>query len=194
MSHFKNTVTDWFSFFSLSLDKNAKKIFSKKIRFITASSNKKDMASNFKTEIKRKPLVEVKLEAGFHGPPGPGTDRSELVRDLKKNILKNLLVLVRSGPRFSNCYWSWSGPRFLFFLVRNQAVFVRGSLVIEENLNMKMEFESEAKKIEFKEEINHGFSKNMVLFTLKLDSLFENYQGWGFESKLLIRVMKIMKL
>ena len=81
MSHFKNTVTDWFSFFSLSLDKNAKKIFSKKIRFITASSNKKDMASNFKTEIKRKPLVEVKLEAGFHGPPGPGTDRSELVRD-----------------------------------------------------------------------------------------------------------------
>ena len=59
---------------------------------------------------------------------------------------------------------------------------------------MKMEFESEAKKIEFKEEINPDFSKNMVLFTLKLGSLFENYQGWGFESKLSIRVMKIMKL
>ena len=101
---------------------------------------------------------------------------------MDRQILKNLLVLVRSGPRFSNCYWSWSGPRFLFFLARNQAVFVRGSLVIEENLNMKMEFESEAKKIEFKEEINPDFSKNMVLFTLKLGSLFENYQGWGLDS------------
>ena len=47
---------------------------------------------------------------------------------------------------------------------------------------MKMEFESEAKKIEFKEEINPDFSKNMVLFTLKLGSLFENYQGWGLDS------------
>ena len=31
----------------------------------------------------------------IHGPPGPKTDRSELVR-----VLKDLLVLVRPGPRF----------------------------------------------------------------------------------------------
>ena len=51
--------------------------------------------------------------------------------------------------------------------------------MLEENLNMKMDSEPEAKKLknEFKEEINQDFSKNMVLFTFKLGSLFENYQG-----------------
>ena len=52
-------------------------------------------------------------------------------------------------------------------------------VMLEENLNMKMDSEPEAKKLknEFKEEINQDFSKNMVLFTFKLGSLFENYQG-----------------
>ena len=61
---------------------------------------------------------------------------------------------------------------------------------VEEELNMKTVFEPEAKKLkrEFKEEIktedadykficSSDFSKNMVQFTFKLGSLFENCQG-----------------
>ena len=64
-----------------------------------------------------------------HGAPGPGTDRSE--------IFKNLLVLVLFGPRFSGTFCSWSGlvPNFSFFsvLVRDRSVLVRGSLVTIED-------------------------------------------------------------
>ena len=81
-----------------------------------------------------------------HGAPGPGTDRSE--------IFKNLLVLVLFGPRFLKIFWSWpssvrdfqelfapgpawSGlvPNFSFFsvLVRDRSVLVRGSLVTIED-------------------------------------------------------------
>ena len=48
---------------------------------------------------------ESQSMTGFHGLPDPEADRSKLVWDFKK-----ILVLVRSGPRYSNFYWSWSGP------------------------------------------------------------------------------------
>ena len=62
--------------------------------------------------------LKHKIGAGIHGPPGPGTDRSDLVRDflnfigpgpVRTEIFEFFLVLVRSGPRFSNFSWSWSG-------------------------------------------------------------------------------------
>ena len=60
---------------------------------------------------------ESQSMTGFHGLPDPEADRSKLVWDFKK-----ILVLVRPGPRYSNFYWSWSGPvrkfNFLLVLVR----------------------------------------------------------------------------
>ena len=56
--------------------------------------------------------------AGIHEPPGPRTDRSDLVLDflnffgpgpVRSEIFQILLVLVRFGPRFSKFCWSWSG-------------------------------------------------------------------------------------
>ena len=41
---------------------------------------------------------------GIHEPPGPRTDRSDLVLDFLI-----FLVLVRFGPRFFKFCWSWSG-------------------------------------------------------------------------------------
>ena len=75
------------------------------------------------------PQTEL-YRAGIHGP-----NRSV--------ILKILLVLVRSGPRFWKFFGSWSGPRLWNFfrswseLVlgphcsdRDQPVLVRGSLLV----------------------------------------------------------------
>ena len=55
--------------------------------------------------------IKVSLEPGIHRPPGPGTDRSELVKDFQ----------IFVGPRF--LIFSPLGP------VRDQSVLVRGSLV-----------------------------------------------------------------
>ena len=65
--------------------------------------------------------------SGIHGPRGPGTDRSESVRDFQNfggpgpvwsRVLKFFSVLVPFGPKFRNFSWSWSGsvPSFGIFL------------------------------------------------------------------------------
>ena len=64
-------------------------------------------------------IVQGYLGPGIYGQPGPGTDRSESVRDfqnfvgpgsVRSEILKFFWVLVRSGPRFSKFCWPCFGP------------------------------------------------------------------------------------
>ena len=53
--------------------------------------------------------------AGIHGPPDPGTDRSESVQDFQNFVgpgpvpsFEIFSVLVRFGPRYR--IFSWTGP------------------------------------------------------------------------------------
>ena len=85
----------------------------------------------------------MRSRAGIHEPPGPRTDRSDLVLDflnffgpgpVRSEIFQILLVLVRFGPRFSKFCWSWSGsvrdfPN-LFFLVQPGPKFFENLLVL----------------------------------------------------------------
>ena len=57
----------------------------------------------------------------IHGPSDPSTIPSALVREfqfffgsgLVRRVV-SIFKLVRSGPRFKNLRWSWSGPKFNF--------------------------------------------------------------------------------
>ena len=83
--------------------------------------------------------LSLSLVTGIHGPPGPGTDQFELVRDLQIFLGPGpvrsegstfLLVPVRSGPRFQICV----GPGPILRPEPNrsvwvQSVLVRGSLI-----------------------------------------------------------------
>ena len=60
---------------------------------------------------------------GIHGPPDPGTDRSDLVRDFlnfvgpgpaRSEIFKFFLVLALFGPKFSVGFGPWiPGPELI---------------------------------------------------------------------------------
>ena len=73
------------------------------------------------------------LGPGIHGPPGRGTGRSELIRDLK-NVGPGPVrdFQIRIGPcpvRSEDLFfcWSWPDPRSQMS-VRDRPVLVRGSL------------------------------------------------------------------